>query len=75
MEWKAAAFFRSVGLKKHDEPIKWRMIDHCDGERGRCQIRVDKFTGNDGQERENNKLVRFFDKEAAPAKKWSKGSF
>lgn len=86
MEWKGAAFFRSIGMKKHDEPIKWRQIDHVDGERGRCRIRVDTFTGKDGKERQNNKLDRFFDPSpddapaAAPStatskKKWDKGAF
>lgn len=80
MEWKAAAFFRAIGMKKHDEPIKWRMIDHCDGERGRCRIMVDTFTGRDGTEKQNNKLERFYDPAedkpaAAAGKKWSKGAF
>ena len=82
MEWKAAAFFRAVGMKKHDEPIKWRMIDHVEGEKGRCSVIVDTFTDRTGAEKSNNKLGRFFDPAeekpaaaAAPAKKWAKGSF
>lgn len=76
MEWKAASFFRSIGLKKHGEPIKWRLIDHADGERGRCSIYVDTYTSN-GQERQNNKIDRFFDpsEPAAPKKTFTKGSF
>jgi len=81
--WKAAAFFRSVGMRGHDEPLKWRMIDHVDGEHGRCRVYVDTFTGRDGQQKQNNKVDRFFDPDPdergeaapAPAKKWAKGTF
>ena len=78
--WKAAAFFRCIGLRKHDEPVKWRWIDHCEGEKGRCKVYVDTFQSN-GQERKNNKVDRFYDPDpedrapAAPAKKWTKGAF
>lgn len=87
-EWKISAFLRSIGLKKHGEATNVGHLLHCDGERGRCQIKVDSFTGKNGQEQKNNKLVRFFDKEDGPSaaaaaspqqagatKKWSKGAF
>lgn len=79
-EWKISAFLRAVGLKKHGETTNVGHLLHCDGEKGRCQIKVDTYTGRNGQEQKNNKLVRFFDKEEpaaapAPAKKWAKGSF
>lgn len=79
-EWKISAFLRSIGLKKHGETTNVGQLLHCDGETGRCQIRVDTYTGKDNQEKRSNKLVRFFDKEgtaeAKPAsKKWAKGSF
>lgn len=79
--WKAASFFRSIGMRQHDEPVKWRWIDHCDGEKGRARITVNTYTGQDGQERRNNKIDRFYDPDpedrapAKPAKKWSKGAF
>ena len=76
LEWKAAAFLRSIGLKKHGEPIAWRQLVHCDGERGRCRIYVDKYTGKDGKTRQSNKVKNFFDKEEQPPKKaFTKGSF
>lgn len=33
MEWKLAAFFRSIGLKKHGEPLrmKWDAVIGCKG--------------------------------------------
>ena len=79
-EWKISAFLRSIGLKKQGEPVSVRQLLHCDGEKGRCSVIVDTFTGQDGQERKNNKLGRFFDPDPEaeapkPAKKWSKGAF
>ena len=76
MEWKAAAFLRSIGLKKHGEPIKWRQLAQCDGETGRCHIYVEEYTGKDGTVRQGNKVKNFFDKEEQTAKKaYSKGAF
>lgn len=76
LEWKAAAFLRSIGLKKHGEPIAWRQLTHCDGERGRCHVYVDEFTGKDGQTRQSNKVKSFFDKEEQqPKKAFKKGAF
>ena len=78
--WKAAAFFRCIGMRQHDEPVKWRWIDHCDGEKGRCHVYVDTYQ-RDGQERQSNKVDRFYDPDpedrapAAPKKKWSRGAF
>ena len=76
LEWKAAAFLRSIGLKKHGEKVAWRQLVHCDGERGRCHVWVDTFTGKDGSEKQSNKVKNFFDKEEQPPKKaFKKGSF
>ena len=75
-EWKAAAFMRSIGLKKHDEPIPWRQLTHCDGETGRCKILVDEFKSNNGELRRNNKIDKFYDKEdQAPKKEFKRGAF
>lgn len=37
MEWKASAFFRSIGLKKHGEPLKMRWTETI-GCKGRVYI-------------------------------------
>jgi len=75
-EWKASAFLRSIGLKKHGEALEWRKLLHCDGETGRCEIFVDEYEGRDGKTRTSNKLRRFFDKEEeAPKKAFKKGAF
>ena len=75
-EWKAAAFLRSIGLKKHGEPVAWRQLTHCDGETGRCQIYTDTYTGRDNETKKSNKIKNFFDKEEQPPKKaFKKGAF
>ena len=77
LEWKAAAFLRAIGLKKHGEPIAWRQLVHCDGERGRCHVYVDEFTGRDGETKQSNKVKNFFDKEETPKpkKEFKRGAF
>ena len=75
LEWKAASFLRSIGKKKHDEPIAWRELTHCDGERGRCKIYVDTYKGKDGDEKKSNKVKNYFDKEEQPKKAFKKGAF
>ena len=76
LEWKASAFLRSLGLKKHGEPIAWRQLVHCDGERGRCRIYVDGYKGRDGDVKKSNKVKSFFDKEEqAPKKSFTRGAF
>ena len=76
LEWKASAFLRSLGLKKHGEPIAWRQLVHCDGERGRCRIYVDEYKGRDGDVKKSNKVKSFFDKEEqAPKKSFTRGAF
>ena len=76
LEWKASAFLRAIGLKKHGEPIAWRQLVHCDGERGRCHVYVDEFTGRDGETKQSNKVKNFFDKdEQKPKKEFKRGAF
>ena len=76
LEWKAAAFLRSVGMKKHCEPTQWRKLVQCDGESGRCHVYVDEYTGRDGQTKQSNKVKNFFDKEEEkPKKAFTKGDF
>ena len=76
LEWKAASFLRSIGLKKHGESTQWRRLVQCDGETGRCRIYVDEYKGRDGEIKRSNKVKNFFDKEEqAPKKAFTKGAF
>ena len=76
LEWKAASFLRSIGLKKHGEPTEWRKLVQCVGETGRCRVYVDEYDGKDGQKKNSNKIKNFYDKEEqAPKKAYTKGAF
>ena len=59
VEWKMAAFFRSIGQKKHGEKVvmNWNGIV---GARGRAHIKPRTYT-KDGEERQVNDVDRFFD--------------
>ena len=76
LEWKAAAFLRSIGLKKHGEPVAWRKLCHCDGETGRCKIYVDEYKKN-GETKQSNKVRTFYDKgeEEKTKKAFKRGAF
>ena len=59
-EWKLSEFFRSIGQKKHGEPLKmdWSKVK---GATGRCKVVRGTFTGRDGQERDKNEINKFYD--------------
>lgn len=67
-EWKLSQFFRSIGQKKHGEPLKmdWSKVV---GSTGRCKVYIDTYTYEDKnengetvkKERKNNKIERFYD--------------
>ena len=69
MEWKISEFFRSIGQKKHGEPLRPRWNEVV-GSRGRAHFKPrayqDKKTGED---RQANDVAKFydFDEERAPA--------
>lgn len=60
-----SAFFRSIGQKKHGEPLapKWGEIT---GTTGICKVKIRKFLKNDGTEGESND-VQFLDPPAGNA--------
>lgn len=59
-----SAFFISIGQKKHGEPLKmnWSTVI---GAKGRCKVAIDKWTGNDGTEKQNNKITKFYEPSTA----------
>lgn len=65
-EWKLSQFFRSIGQKKHGEPLKmdWSKVV---GSTGRCKVKVDTYTNSEGEERKNNKIERYYDPIDTPA--------
>lgn len=74
-------FFTCIGQRKRGEPMKmnWPAVM---GATGRCKVYIDKWQGNDGQQKENNKIKKFLEPKeykAAPAAPatggWKAGSF
>ena len=60
LEWKIAAFFRSIGQKKLGEKaiMDWNRIV---GARGKAHFRPRNYTSRSGEERQANDLVSFID--------------
>ena len=65
MEWKLCQFFLAIGQKKHDEPLRmnWQTVP---GSSGWCEVKIETWTGNDGKERQSNRIVRYIDPADAP---------
>lgn len=57
-EWKLSQFFLSIGVKKHGEPLMMRW--NIEGQRGKCKVYVDHYKGNDGSDRQSNKIKKFY---------------
>lgn len=60
MEWKLCQFFTAIGLRKHGEPLKmnWNSVK---GRTGRCKVIINKYTNDKGEERENNRIDKFYE--------------
>lgn len=60
MEWKIAAFFRSLGLKKHGERLvpQW---DKVQGEAGHAHVVQREYIGQDGTTKKANNIAYFID--------------
>lgn len=57
-EWKLSQFFLSIGLKKHDEPLRMRW--NIEGMKGKCKVYVDSFAKKDGSQGQSNKIKKFY---------------
>lgn len=59
MEWKLSSLFLSIGLKKHDEPLRmnWQAITGCTGY---CHVYVDNYTKKDGSSGQSNKIKKLY---------------
>lgn len=57
-------FFAGIGQKRKGEPLRmnWNTVV---GSKGKCQLEINKFTGNDGNERTNNQVKKFYPYEEA----------
>ena len=58
-EWILCAFFKSIGHRKHGEPLRmdWGKVT---GAKGRCLIEINKYQ-KDGKDRENNRIKSFLE--------------
>ena len=55
-----SAFFISIGLKRHGEPLQmnWNAVP---GASGRCKVKVRDWVNDKGEARQNNQIDRFLD--------------
>lgn len=70
-----SSFFIAIGQKKHGEPLKmnWTTVV---GAKGKCRVYIDKWTGNNGNEMQSNKIRKFLEPEKnAPQPTFTPGSF
>lgn len=56
------SFFTSIGQRKHGEKLKmnWNTVI---GAKGRCKVFIDKYTNDKGEERQTNKIQKFYEPE------------
>lgn len=59
-EWALSAFFRSIGQKKKDEPLRmnWNLVP---GSKGRCKVGRKTYNGN-----EYNEIKKFYPADELP---------
>ena len=59
-EREISNFFISIGQKKKGQPFQMNW-NNVVGASGKCKVVVNKWLGNDGQEKKNNKIIKFYD--------------
>lgn len=66
MEWKLGSFFRCIGQKAHGKSYKmdWNNVI---GKQGLAHVKVEVWTGSDGQLKKSNKIDRYLECDAAKA--------
>ncbi len=64
MEWKLSSFFRAIGLKQKGERLamNWSKVV---GSKGKAHIIASKYKTKDGQEREVNRIAKYYDYDAS----------
>lgn len=70
-EGMLSAFFSCIGLKKKGEKLvmNWNLVP---GSAGRAHVYIDNYTNNDGEERQSNKIKKFYPMEE---KSFKQGEF
>lgn len=77
LEWKLSQFFRAIGQKKQGESVRmnWSKVI---GSKGRCKVTVEKYRNDKGEEKESNKIAKYYDYTASPSVQsggWKPGAF
>lgn len=64
LKWKIAAFFRSIGMKKHGEPLNpaWNKVM---GRSGRAHFSVENYKNSKGEDATRNVLDNYIDYDPA----------
>lgn len=59
-EWKLCSFFTSIGQRKSGDKYRmdWSLVP---GAHGRAHVYVDTYTGNNGDQRQSNKIRKFLE--------------
>ena len=59
LEWKLSSLFLSVGLKKHDEPLRmnWQALM---GRQGYCHVYIDTYEKKDKSQGQSNKIQKLY---------------
>jgi hypothetical protein len=67
-----SSFFAGIGQKKKGEKLRmnWNTVI---GSKGKLKLEINKFTGNDGQEKTNNQVKKFYSYEEAFPQGQAKG--
>lgn len=58
--WKISSFFRSVGMKKHGQPMKID-FDGAIGKSGRLTLYIDEYTTKNGRTIKTNRVDEYLD--------------
>lgn len=79
MEWKLCQFFTAIGLRKHGEALKMNW-NNVKGKTGRCKVIINKYINSQGEEKENNRIDKFYNPDETPTstpvqKKFVPGQF
>lgn len=67
LEGKLSEFFASIGLKKKGEPMRMLWTPELMGKSGVCKVYVDNYKGNDGQDKQSNKIKMLYPAYDQPA--------
>lgn len=59
VEWKLSQFFLSIGLKKHDEPLRMNWTGAV-GKSGNCRVTQREYQRRDGGTGVVNEIARFY---------------